>query len=153
MAASIPLKQGLCLFSFEEGDELNLREIVDYLFYLRVIYFFGMELFGHDPVEVMVENQDYFINKFKRVIATIEPGEEYDIYSKQIDFEPVIKKIHYGSPLEIFIYGLVSALTIAAILSGGKVNLKAPGFAAEFKLKPIGEGLIKLSEFFKKRRG
>ena len=52
--------------------------------------------------------------------------------------------ITQNSPVEIVFFGLVTALTLAVILSGGKCKVGALGLAAEFEIGPLGEGIAKL---------
>lgn len=60
-----------------------------------------------------------------------------------------IRKISFNSPLEFIVYGVVPALVVSIIISGGKIDL-AKG---KFEVKSLGSGLKKLREAASLRLG
>jgi hypothetical protein len=123
-------------------DAIDSWELVEFLYLLRAAYARALQLDLHDPEDV-VRDEFYLREKFKRlfVAPTTAEKEVSELFATDLgDDELRFRRISYASPIEITCICLVSALTLAVILSGGKASFM--GF--RFSLPPLGTGIQSL---------
>jgi hypothetical protein len=65
-------------------------------------------------------------------------------------YELTLERAEYKSPLLLALSGCLSALTVAVIVSGGKISFGPNGLMAD--LPPLGVGLRRLKEALRRRR-
>jgi hypothetical protein len=132
---------------FFEGSDapLDSWELAVFLRLFRVAYSQGLSIRASE--EDIIRDPERYVAEFNSGI----PEEEHAGYLANVfrtDFENEdlkIARIVKTSPLEISFMCVVSALTLAVIFSGGKVELKNLK-DLKFTLPPLGVGINNLKE-------
>jgi len=146
---------------FADGPTATAYELSNYLYYLKVMYTHlhddyesTDELFGGtNSIIRRFNSQEERIQLSERVRASIRARElntasgRYGYFVKNLGGRDIhVVSITSESPTKIVILGLISLITIAAIVSGGSIHLGFTGVEAE--LAPLGEGLQTLKNLF-----
>ncbi len=135
--------------SFPEENPVKVKELSYYLYYFSAAYTVAVKRYGNIPVEEVLGNQEYFVNDFRQ--ALFEAGTESPYSLRQLFFsdllenELVLDELTRNSPLSFFGKGVISAIVLSAIISGGKVE----GFGVKVEMQPLGEGIRLLKDAFK----
>jgi len=131
---------------FEGSDApLDSWELVIFLRLFRVAYSQALNIRASE--EEIVQTPERFIAMFNEGIPEKERSEYFtEIFFTDFESEDLrIARIVKTSPLEISFMCVVSALTLAVIFSGGKVELKNLK-DLKFTLPPLGTGIKHLRE-------
>ena len=146
-------QETLTSFEFEERESLSSKELSEYLHYLRMLYGALLELFPEEEnIDNIISNWEIYEIEISKICEEFSPDEiEAKFYERDLEEnELLIAKIQKESPVTIVFLGVICIVTIAAVISGGELNAKGLGLEVSFKLPPIGEGLKKLKELFKR---
>ena len=131
---------------FEGSDEpLDSLEFVSFLHLFRVAYVHSLDVVSNHTAAEVVEHKPLFIEDFSKGFRVPDSSKNskkiFELFHTDLGAEELrFATINKSSPLEISCICVVSALTLAVILSGGEVELK--GF--RFKLRPLGVGIKSL---------
>ena len=131
---------------FEGTDEpLDSLEFVSFLHLFRVAYVHSLDVVSTHTSAEVVEHKPLFIDDFSkgfRVPDASKNGRKiFELFHTDLGAQELrFVTINKSSPLEISCVGVVSALTLAVILSGGEVELGD----FKFKLRPLGAGIKSL---------
>lgn len=134
--------------SFPEENPVKVKELTYYLYYFSAAYTVAVELYRDIPLEEVLKNQDYYVNDFRQ--ALFKAGTESPHALRQLFFfdlsenELVLNELTRNSPLSLFSKGVISAIVLSAIISGGKVE----GFGVKVEMQPLGEGIRLLKDAF-----
>ncbi|WP_305908815.1 hypothetical protein Q9L42_008785 [Methylomarinum sp. Ch1-1] len=135
--------------SFPEEDPIKAKELSYYLYYFSAAYTVAVERYGDISLKKVLGDQEFYVNDFRQ--ALFEAGTKSPHALRQLFFsdlsenELVVDEITRNSPLSFFGKGVVSAIVLSAIISGGKVE----GFGVKVEMQPLGEGVKLLKEAFK----
>jgi hypothetical protein len=125
-------------------DAIDSWELAEFLYLLRAAYARALQLDLHDPEDV-IRDEFYLQQQFKKsfVLPTMAEKEVSELFSTDLGEDELrFRRIAYSSPIEITCICLASALTLAVILSGGKVGFM--GF--RFTLPPLATGIKSLRD-------
>lgn len=120
------------------------KDIAEFLLHFQGLYIECFSIGSNVSLEKVIEKQAD-VNKFRapkygRLIDHVSALEKAGIGVPNVFLS--VKGIELNSPLRVVFYGVIPAIAMAAILSGGKIETLA--FKAE--LPPIGVGIKKLRE-------
>ncbi len=138
-------KKEIKLVFEDNGEDVKVCELADFLFLFQAIYRLGSELTrkeqesanrGYADAVKIVKRKIHFegenLNRF--FIEDVTPKRLIPICVSQ------------KSPIEIYFRGISILLAIAVIISGGEFEVSPTRIRA--KLPPIGEGIKKLRDVF-----
>jgi hypothetical protein len=127
---------------FEDTDQpLSSREFISFLRLFRVIYAGSLEVVGNASPEQVLLARKRYTDLIQNKLHGPFVSREAELFQKDLGGEELqFVRITKSSPLEIGCVCVVSALTLAVILSGGEVDLKG----LKFKLRPLGVGIKSL---------
>ena len=136
-----------CELLFEEDKFFDTKELSAYLYYFRIVYVICVYVTGGIKQKRVLEDKDYFLRK---VYAFISEHKAHQLisdahFSDLREGELQVIRLKKESPFEIVLTGLLAALVLAVIISGGTVDVKG----VKFRLQPLGDGLKKLREALK----
>ena len=131
---------------FEASDApLDSFEFISFLHLFRAAYARSLEVAGQDAPDEIVKQKQHYAELFGKEFNS--PGISQNatkvserFYSNLGTSELNFVRINKSSPLEIGCICVVSALTLAVIVSGGEVDIKG----LKFKLRPLGVGIKNL---------
>ncbi len=112
------------------------EEIDDRYTYARLLDYYDENQPNNDSFDI-----ELIRNSLANEIGSLPIEVRNGMKSRDLEIERMSK----NSPLEIWFYGVSSALSLAVILSGGEIDLKN----MKFKLPPIGDGIKSLRESLK----
>jgi len=127
---------------FADEAKIEASELADFLFCFRGVYAAGIQVVGTlpaadvDPVELSRLTRDH--------LGGLSVSEINDLFRKDLGTNRLLtERITHDSPTELVISGMISAILVAVILSGGTFEL---GGLLKISLRPIGEGIGSLRE-------
>ena len=129
-------------FENSEGP-LDAWELAHFLHLFRATYSHALSI-GAAPEEI-AQNPGHFTEIFSKGLS-LDDAARFELFlTDHGDEELRINRIVKTSPLEIAFIGVLTALTLAVIFSGGKVELKNLK-DLKFTLPPLGSGIKSLRE-------
>ena len=135
--------------NFPEEESIKAKDFSYFLYYFSSAYTVAVEKYADISDEDIIDNIDYYLHDFKNALyeaGTKSPYELRNLFFKDLgNQELLLEEISKHSPLSIFSKGVISALVLSAIISGGKVE----GFGVKVEMKPLGEGIRLLKDAFK----
>lgn len=140
--------------TIELSDEglLPTKEFTDFLIAFRTLYSITREYVRDADPRQLIKQPDEYVEQLRDICSqrTFEEmrGAFGDVNLG--DYELQIVKLQKNSATIIVLLGVVSAVTGAAILSGGEVDMKILGAHIKFKLPPLADGLGKMKNLFKR---
>jgi hypothetical protein len=126
---------------FENSDEpLDAWELAQFLSLFRATYSHALGIRASE--EEIVQNPERYMEIFSQGLPKDESARFLaELFSTDHGPEELrINRIVKSSPLEIAFIGVLSALTLAVIFNGGKVELKNLK-DLKFTLPPLGTGI------------
>ena len=134
----------------ETDDPVSSQDFARYVYLLRAAYAHSLRITPSDENEVL-NLQSKYIDSFKARFALENPDVAVEeLFSTELgELELKFVTINKSSPLVITCVCVVSALTLAVIVSGGKVDVDWKG-KVKFTLPPLGTGIKSLLEAFGK---
>jgi hypothetical protein len=141
--------RGLCkVVIADEAKPLVAAELAEFLDLFNKAYQLVIAAPDNELPLALPENlgdRDAFVRSLE---LKLKERNKIGKYSKE---DLIIERIRKSSPLTIWFLAVVSALSLAVIISGGTVKLTG----AEFSVPALGDGLQKLKDVFtdNKRRG
>ncbi len=134
---------------FPDEGPIKAKELSYYLYYFSAAYTVAVNKYGDIPLERVLSDIEYFANDFRKALYEAGGRSNFELrnlfFSDLGENELVFVKISKQSPLSLFGKGVVAAIVLSAIISGGKVE----GFGVKVEMRPIGEGIRLLKEAFK----
>jgi hypothetical protein len=140
-----PVRPSIEVTVADSESPLNAREYAHFLYLFRAAYVRCLD-FDVGPEQLQTEHapfRDRFSGTFNPNVAALQVATLFttDLEADELEFPRISK----SSPLDFICYGIVPALIGAAILSGGKVDLKF----MKVTLPPLGVGIRSLREAFR----
>ena len=131
-----------------KGEEglLKANQLANFLYYFRAAYFVAVDRFGNVPVDQLRGHELYFRSEMQKAIAeSLNRRKVWELCFADLgDNELLVNAISRNSPYKILSMGLITALVLAVIVSGGEVDL----YNGKFVLNPLGEGIAALRDAF-----
>lgn len=133
---------------FPDEDALKVKELSEFLYYFSAAYTVAVERYGDITPQEIIANSDYYAQEFRTILFQI--GSQHQDSVKQLfstdlfDDEFLVDEMTRNSPLSFFGKGVVTAVILSVIISGGKVN----AFGIEAEMQPLGVGVKLLREAF-----
>lgn len=128
---------------------VRMGDLSRFFYYFRATYAICCDYTKENKINVVdiVLNKtkwtEYINNKMSKYNAA------YKFFTKELDKDDLfVVRIHHESPLTFLVEGVLAALVMGVIISGGKADLKN----LTFELKPLGEGIEKLRKAFRKKK-
>ena len=145
---------------FDKDKKIKLSDLSAYLYNLKVVY---TSLYKNPKSVDKFAPWDYnkISQKRANVVQTLfDFSISYDInwtFQARNSFfnsnlknnDLYIEKIEKSSPLAITVEGILLLLTVAIVISGGKIKYNPETGSFEAEMPPIAEGLKKLKELYK----
>ncbi|MDE3084342.1 MAG: hypothetical protein KGJ37_03860 [Verrucomicrobiota bacterium] len=134
---------------FDGSEEpLDSWEFAHYLYLLKATYSRALDIAPSDEHQI-IESFERYAEAFRRGLPEDETEQTVAEFFSRDDeqLELRLSQISKCSPLEIHAFCVVSALTLAVIFSGGKVDLKG----LKFQLPPLGVGIRSLRDALRMR--
>ena len=130
-----------CKLTVENGGEIKVTELIDFLFLFNKIYSHYASLKEQELCELRSKIKAGKIDELRTngVENPTPPGK----YDEKYQFK--IISMHYNSPLELVMYGISVALTMAVIFSGGEVKMGI----LKLKVNSLGTGIESMREAIK----
>lgn len=127
--------------SFADSDEIDAKELADFLFLFGAIYTVGTVLAVARPT---LAEADEFEQAVVSHVRRLSFGGLSPLFHQELGVWKLVPKyIGKQSPFAIEFEGLAAALTVAVIFSGGKINLAG---VLQATLPPLSEGIKKLRD-------
>lgn len=145
----------------DDGKEIVLKQVLDFLYLFRTVYTASLSSYEYilkSPVADLKSTNDLYLSMLNAHVIKLksqlyeESLEEINshFYESESEKELVVKNISMNSPLVILLGGSFFFLTLAVILSGGKIKLSHEGVEAE--LPPIAVGISTLLNVFSSKK-
>lgn len=137
----------------EAGGEISARELSSFLYHFRALYAFivSSEKLRGVLMSVSEEKLPYEVATVMRALEeerARQPINRLALFSKELGADDLrIIRMEYGSPMEIGFLAFGAALTLAVIISGGKIEIGIKGVKAH--LPPLAEGIKRLRDALK----
>lgn len=129
----------------DESEALNPAELAEFLYLFQGANVALGQVLPAGQRDKLEEPTTQQINEVKLRIARFSPKQLDSIFDPKKSRDLLhIGRISRESPLEIVVLGCISLLTLAAIFSGGKVQITLTGIKAQ--LPPLGHGVKSLRE-------
>ena len=133
--------------SFPDQGRIDAADIGHYLFLFRGAYAAALPLVRHQPTKAASAKLKTLEVRLRSKLSNLNVKSIDGLFSRSLgDDAPVPERIGHESPLEIIMSGILVALTLAVILSGGTVKFDVKLAKLEAILPPIGEGIKKLRQ-------
>jgi hypothetical protein len=131
---------------FQNSDEpLDSWEFTHFLYLFRAAYVHALTI-SPEPAEAILQSTDRLVERFKLEFNGNGDETVADLFSTELGNEDLrFVRLDKSSPLQMGCSCVVSALTLAVIISGGKVDL----MGLKFTLPPLGVGIKSLREAFR----
>lgn len=136
----------LCFQTFER--KITMTEFSNYFYLFRATYALCCEYIDEHnyKLEDILVLGDSIHEDIRSKMGKARAS--YNYFKKDLgENEIFLTKIHHESPFNFYVVAWITALVLAVILSGGKVKIKE----YEFQLNPLGDGIKKLREAFKRK--
>ncbi len=122
-----------CKLTVESGGEIKVTELIDFLYWFNKIYSHYASLGKTELDRLRSEIEagkidELRANEAKNCTPFGKCNEKYQLK---------IISMHYNSPLELVIYGIPIALTMAMIFSGGEMEVGM----LKLKVNSLGTGI------------
>jgi hypothetical protein len=130
----------------DPSDHVLVRDFTYFNYLFRAAYAAYLHWDSSPEIDCIEKYNSQVLGDFKSHLASIYHSRKIaehfflELYDKELAFSRIKK----DSPIEIMIIGVVSALTVAVILSGGEVEYKD----LKFKINSLGSGIKSLREAF-----
>ena len=129
----------------EDTSPLNPAEFAEYLFFLRAALFALKEIVPVDRLQPGIQPTQEEIERYSSQLNAFSPNTINSFFSSHRDPEVIeITRIKRNSPLEMTVVVCGFLMTLAVILSGGRISVRMTGISAE--LPAFGKGLKSLKE-------
>jgi hypothetical protein len=148
------MKTGRLRLSFPDQGRIDAAEIGHYLFLFRGAYAAALPLVRHRPVRAASTQLEFLEARLRSKLSRLTVKRIDSLFSRTLGHDaPTPERIGHESPLEIIMSGMLIALTLAVILSGGTVKFDVKSAKGEAILPPIGDGIRKLRQALTKAPG
>jgi hypothetical protein len=129
-----------------DGAPISTEELTDFLYHFRAVYAAALNLTAQAPASSQTRQDDLdLVKQLRSDIGAIDWKGISDLAHEDLgDQDLGIIDIRRQNPLTIVFDGVVVALTVAVIISGGKLNLGP----LKVQLPPLGKGLQELRAAF-----
>ena len=141
---------------FRENRLLKVHELSSYLYYFRAVYSIILaeprfkRFQNFNILKRTVEDPNMFRKEFLAIVKKCSKTEKLNFFERDLfQDEILIQKIKKESPLKTWFIGASSALVLALILSGGKIEIGVPGAEIKVEIPSLGEGIKSLKNSFK----
>ena len=146
------MKTGKIHLVFPDRTPVEAADLGDFLFLFRAAYAAALPIGDDTALRKLRDNQDSIEARFRRKLNKLNASELDNLFSKHLgDKAPFPQRISHESPLVIVISGAIVALTLAVILSGGKIKIDVTLAKVEAEIPAIGEGIMKLRQALTRR--
>lgn len=129
---------------FSKTDEkFNTNDLGDFLLLFKAVYTAAVQNFSDLEYNEIIDNKTSIRKSLILYIRRLRYQEINRLFIEDLGKGNLVTiKAQKESPLEFIVYGVLSAITLAVIISGGR--LKTGFFEAQ--LAPLGDGIKKLRE-------
>lgn len=140
---------------FEDPDEaLTLSDLSIFFFHFRVMYGAAVATIGTAEIGQGQSLDDAQIDRVANaIVAAGNENVRTDFTRDLQSAEIFVERISKNSPMEIVLSGIAIALVAAVILSGGSIDVAAPGFKIKAKLGSLGKGIVSLKDALEGKAG
>ena len=139
------MKTGHLRLSFPDRGGIDAADIAHFLFLFRGAYAAALPLGRNRSLKRASTDLDHLEIQLRSNLSKLAVSTIDGLFSRTLgDRAPIPERITHESPLVIVISGVLVALTLAVILSGGTVKFDFKLAKIEAVLPPIGDGIKKL---------
>jgi hypothetical protein len=139
--------KGHLILSFQDAGPIEATELAHFLFLYRGAYAAALSMEQTITMDQLLTDNTIFMDQLTDNLNGLDVTAIDALFSRDLGTNaPVPERIGRESPLEIVIADIMVALTLAVILSGGKVKFDVKIAKIEAALPPIGEGIRRLQE-------
>jgi hypothetical protein len=137
--------------SFKDLKQIEIAELGHFLFLFRGAYAAALPIVRSDTVRRILADSDSFQSRLVSTLHKLDVTAVDKLFSKNLGKNASFtRSIVHRNPLEIILAGVASALVLAVILSGGRINIDLKSGKIEADLPPIADGIQKLREVLTK---